>query len=228
MRKTTLTLLLAFFSLCMQAQNDKRTRVELKTTMGEIIIELFNETPLHRDNFIKQVRKGTYNGVLWHRVINNFLIQTGDRLSKKAKSGTLLGDGDEKPEDWIPAEFRTPLYFHQRGMLNAAREGDETNPEKKSSSTQFTIITGKTYDDEQLDHTQKRLDIWTDGTTKLTDKMRETYKTIGGAPHLDGSYTVFGRVVKGMDIVDMIQKVETDRNDRPLKDVKIKKAKILD
>ena len=209
------------------AQDDKRVKGELKTSMGKIVVELFNETPLHRDNFIKQVKAGTYNGVLWHRVINNFVIQTGDPASKKAKPGVLLGDTDEKPEDLIPAEFRVPQFYHQRGMLNAAREGDDVNPEKKSSATQFTIITGRTFDDETLDRAQKRIDEWTGGKTKLTPEMRTTYKTIGGAAHLDGSYTVFGRVISGMDVVDKIQIVPTDKNDHPLKDVKIKKAKVL-
>lgn len=203
-----------------------RPQVTLTTDFGDIVVELFNETPLHRDNFLKQVRNKSFNGVLWHRVINQFIIQTGDRLSKNAKPGEMLGEGDETPEDWIPAEFRAPLFYHQRGMLNAAREGEETNPEKKSSSTQFTIVTGRTFDDAALDNTQKRIDEWTNGQFKLTPEMRNTYKTIGGAPHLDGSYTVFGRVVSGMDVVEKIEKLPTDQNDRPIHDVHIIKAKI--
>lgn len=217
--------LIATCYLC--AQDSNRIQVEFKTDMGDITVELLNETPLHRDNFVRQVKAGTFNGVLWHRVIDKFLIQTGDRLSKNAKPGEALGEGDEKPDDWIPAEIRFPDFYHQRGMLNAAREGDDSNPERKSSSTQFTIITGSTFDDATLDKMQDRIDAWNGGQYKLTKQMRDTYKNNGGTPHLDGSYTVFGRVVKGMDVVDRIQKVETDKNDRPVNDVRIKKARIV-
>jgi len=207
-------------------EDSHRPQVTLFTDQGKIVVELFNETPLHRDNFLRQVKAGTYNGVLWHRVINDFIIQTGDRLSKKAKPGEMLGEGDEKSSDWIPAEFRAPLYFHQRGMLNAAREGDDTNPEQKSSSTQFTIVTGKIQNDQQLDNCQRRIDEWSHQGFKLTQEMRETYKQIGGAAHLDGSYTVFGRVVSGMDVVEKIEQAKVDKNDRPIHDYRIKKAKI--
>ncbi len=212
-------------SFCPAAAQD-RAEVTFYTTEGKIVVELFNETPLHRDNFIRQVKAKTYDGVLWHRVIDKFIIQTGDRLSKHAKPGEMLGEGDEKPEDWVPAEIRVPQLFHQRGMLNAAREGDDTNPERKSSSTQFTIVTGGVFDDEGLDRMQQRIDEWTGGKVKLSPHMRNVYKTVGGAPHLDGSYTVLGCVVKGMDVVERIEKAETDSNDRPITDIKIKKAKV--
>ena len=206
--------------------DNNRPQVTFYTDQGNIEVELFNETPLHRDNFLRQVKQGTYNGVLWHRVIKNFIIQTGDRLSKNAKSGQTLGAGDEKPGEQIPAEFRAPLHFHQRGMLNAAREGDNVNPEQKSSSTQFTIITGQKYDDATLDKCQSRITEWTKGNFSLTPEMRETYKTTGGAAHLDGSYTVFGRVIKGMEIVETIERAATDQNDRPIHDFRINKARI--
>lgn len=225
--KKVISILIAFFLAITSAvaQSD-RAQVTFYTDKGNIVVELLNETPLHRDNFLKQVKAKTYDGVLWHRVIDGFIIQTGDRTSKNAKPGQMLGEGDEKPEDAVPAEIRVPQFFHQRGMLNAAREGDETNPERKSSSTQFTIVTGRTFDDATLDRTQLRIDEWTNGKVKLTPEMREAYKTVGGAPHLDGSYTVFGRVVSGMEVVDKIEKVKTDRYDRPLEDVRIIKAKI--
>lgn len=225
--KKVINILIAFFLAITSAvaQGD-RAQVTFYTDKGNIVVELLNETPLHRDNFLKQVKAKTYDGVLWHRVIDGFIIQTGDRTSKNAKPGQMLGEGDEKPVDAVPAEIRVPQFFHQRGMLNAAREGDETNPERKSSSTQFTIVTGRTFDDATLDRTQLRIDEWTNGKVKLTPEMREAYKTVGGAPHLDGSYTVFGRVVSGMEVVDKIEKVKTDRYDRPLEDVRIIKAKI--
>lgn len=227
MRRHIIIACTLLITLAASVQTEKRAQIKFATDMGDIVVELFNETPLHRDNFIRQVKKGTYNGVLWHRVIDGFIIQTGDRLSKNAKPGEMLGEGDEKPSDWVPAEIRVPQYYHLRGMLNAAREGDDTNPERKSSSTQFTIVTGRTFTDAQLDAQQKRVTEWTNGKCTYTTEMREAYKTIGGAPHLDGSYTVFGRVIEGMDIAYQIQKVETDENDRPLKDVRIQKAKVI-
>lgn len=222
---STLTLLLTLATFSAFAQND-RAQVTFKTTEGKIVVELYNETPLHRDNFLYQVKHKLYNGVLFHRVINEFMIQGGDPLSKKAKPGEELGEGTDTPEEWISPEFRVPEYFHVRGSLAAAREGDTVNPEKKSSPQQFYIVTGRTFNDAELDKLQTRITKDTKGRVTLTPAMREAYRTIGGAPHLDGSYTVYGRVVEGMEIVDAIQKVETDKNNRPLQDIRIKKAKI--
>lgn len=224
--KRILTSLVLLFTLATAfAQND-RAQVTFKTTEGEIVVELYNETPLHRDNFLLQVRHKLYNGVLFHRVINEFMIQGGDPLSKNAKPGEELGEGTDTPDEWLSPEFRVPEFYHVRGSLAAAREGDVVNPDKKSSPQQFYIVTGRTFTDAELDRIQQRVTQDTKGRVTLTPAMREAYRTLGGAPHLDGSYTVYGRVVKGMEIVDRIQKVDTDRNNRPLHDVRIMKAKV--
>lgn len=224
--KRILTSLVLLFTLATAfAQND-RAQVTFKTTEGEIVVELYNETPLHRDNFLLQVKHKLYNGVLFHRVINEFMIQGGDPLSKNAKPGEELGEGTDTPNEWLSPEFRVPEFYHVRGSLAAAREGDVVNPDKKSSPQQFYIVTGRTFTDAELDRIQQRVTQDTKGRVTLTPAMREAYRTLGGAPHLDGSYTVYGRVMKGMEIVDRIQKVDTDRNNRPLHDVRIMKAKV--
>lgn len=209
---------------------EQRAQVKIETDKGDILVELLNETPLHRDNFIEQVENGTFDGILWHRVIDGFLAQTGDSTSRRAVPGAALGEGpveDQMEENWIPAEFRAPQFFHRRGMLNAARQGDDFNPEKKSSMHQWTIITGKVYTDEELNRAQARITEWTNGQGVLTPEMREVYKTEGGAAHLDYSYTVFGQVLEGMEIVDAITKVATDSLDRPLEDIHIIKATLV-
>lgn len=194
--------------------------VEMQTTAGTIVLKLYNETPQHRDNFLKLVDSQFYDSLLFHRVIQDFMIQGGDMTSKNAPEGVLLGDGDLPYT--VPAEFRVDQgIYHKRGVLAAAREGDDVNPEKASSATQFYIVWGRTFDDEGLAKVQTRIDEMTGGVTKLTDTMKETYRTVGGTPHLDGSYTVFGEVVSGLEVVDSIQRVATDANDRPLNDVRI-------
>ena len=208
------------------AQNNKRTVVKMETNMGDITIELYNETPLHSENFKKLVKEGVYDSLLFHRVINDFMIQGGDPDSKNAEKGQMLGEGNMGY--LIDAEFRTPEIYHKRGALAMAREGDATNPERRSSSSQFYIVTGRVFNDAQLDRVQERIDKGTDGKLKLTPEMRETYKTIGGTPHLDGQYSIFGEVTEGMDIIDKIQKVATDEFDRPLEDVRIIKAYIVE
>ena len=191
--------------------------------MGTIELKLYDATPLHRDNFRNLVREGAYDSLLFHRVIKDFMIQGGDPDSKNAAPGMLLGEGD-KPYT-VPAEFRLDEgIFHRRGVLAAAREGDDVNPEQRSSAMQFYIVWGRVFDEAGLDQIQERLDRRTGGRVKLTPEMREVYKTTGGTPHLDGQYTVFGEVVSGLDVVDAIQQVATDDNDRPLEDVRIIRA----
>jgi peptidyl-prolyl cis-trans isomerase B (cyclophilin B) len=198
----------------------------METNMGNIVIELYNETPKHRDNFLKLVRAGFYDGVLFHRVIKDFMIQAGDPASKQAEANQLLGDSNEPYS--VPAEICFPKLFHKRGALAAAREGDDVNPERKSSAFQFYIVYGQEFNEPMLDRVQQRIDKYTDGTVQLTPELREVYKTIGGTPHLDGQYTVYGEVVEGLDIVEKIQAVETDANDRPVEDVKIIKAEVIE
>ena len=252
-----------------QTTNSKMTKVKLETTMGDIVVELYNETPQHRDNFVKLVQEGYYDGVLFHRVIKDFMIQTGDGNSKTAGPDATLGDGD--PGYTIPAEFVYPKYFHKRGALAAARTGDQVNPERRSSGSQFYIVTGKIYssdelkmmaqrlatvkkqdifrrlvnenhaqietlqrnqDNEGLNELQNRLIQQTEAEAaqspfSLTDEQIDAYTSVGGTPHLDGQYTVFGQVIEGMDVVDKIQNTPTGRMDRPVSDIKIVKATIL-
>lgn len=200
-------------------------KVMLQTTMGDVVVALYNDTPLHRDNFLKNVASGYYDGVLFHRVISRFMIQAGDTASRHAQPGQLLGD---TPEAYtVPAEIRFPRHFHKRGALASAREGDDVNPQHASSQGQFYIVWGVRYGDGGLDNVQQKLDERTGGRVQLTPEVRQAYKTVGGTPHLDGQYTVFGEVVKGLDVVDSIQQVPTDGNDRPLQDVRIVKATIV-
>ena len=227
MKKVMIWLLLAFLcaSLFGFSFKKKNIHVVLETTKGNIELKLYDATPQHRDNFKKLVKEGAYDSLLFHRVIRDFMIQGGDPDSKTAAPGVQLGEGD-KPYT-VPAEFRLEEgIFHRRGVLAAAREGDDVNPEQRSSAMQFYIVWGRIFDDAGLDKIQARLDAQTGGRVKLTPEMREVYKTVGGTPHLDGQYTVFGEVVSGLDVVDAIQQVETDANDRPLEDVRILKATI--
>ena len=202
----------------------KNTEVLFETTAGNIRIALYDETPQTRDNFLKITKMGIYDSLLIHRVIKDFMIQSGDTNSKHAKPGQLLGTGDF--DYTTEAEFRLPQIFHRRGAVAMAREGEKVNPERRSSACQFYIVWGKTYDDKRLAKVQERLDSATQGQVKLTPEMMEVYKTVGGTPHLDGQYTVFGEVIEGLDIVEKIQAVETDKNDRPLEDIRILKATV--
>ena len=225
MKKTIALFLFCLVAVLAQAQTEPRHEVELVTDSGTIRLVLYNETPRHRDNFLKQVQSGAYNGVLFHRVIKDFMVQTGDLASKTAKPGQQLGDTPEAYR--IPAEICFPKLYHKRGALAAAREGDNVNPERASSSTQFYIVWGQKFTDKQLEWAQERMDKYTDGKAKLTPELIETYKTQGGTPHLDGSYTVFGEVVDGLGVVEKIQKAATDGNDRPVNDIRIISAKVI-
>ncbi len=225
MKKTITLLLFCLVAAWAQAQNNVRSEVELVTDSGIVRLALYNETPKHRDNFLKMVQSGAYNGVLFHRVIKDFMVQTGDLASKTATQGQLLGD---TPESYsIPAEICFPKLYHKRGALAAAREGDDVNPERASSSTQFYIVWGQKFTDKQLEWAQSRIEKYTDGKVKLTPELCEVYKTIGGTPHLDGSYTVFGEVLEGLDVVEKIQRTTTDSHDRPVNDIRIIKATVI-
>lgn len=249
-------------------ENEKRTLVKLETTMGNITVALYNETPKHRDNFIKLVKEGVYDSTLFHRVIKQFMIQAGDPDSKNASDTAMLGSGDVGYT--IPAEFN-PKFFHKKGVLAAARQGDDVNPEKASSGCQFYIVTGRKFTKPQLLGMENKINEQREealfdslarqhmkeiykmrkagdnaGLLELQDTLEaqareladkeekfrftpeqiKAYSTIGGAPHLDGSYTVFGEVTEGMEVVDNIEIAKTNRADRPIENIRILKASI--
>ena len=192
--------------------------IEMVTSQGKIALRLYDETPLHRDNFLKLVENHTYDGLLFHRVIKNFMVQAGDPKSRDAKPGQPLGDGTLGYT--VPAEFR-PNLIHKRGALCAPRQGDQVNPKKASSATQFYIVQGQVWDDKTLDMMEQRFG------KKFTAEQRKVYTTVGGTPHLDGDYTVFGEVVDGMDVINKIAEMPCDRMDRPVEDVKIISVKVI-
>ena len=207
------------------AMAQERAEVLLETTEGNIRIALYNETPLHRDNFLKLVKMHVYDSLLFHRVIKDFMIQGGDLNSKYAKPGQPLGTGEL--DYTIEPEFRLPQLFHRRGVVAAAREPDEVNPEMRSGACQFYIVWGRQLNDVAIGRIQQRLDTLTKGQVQLTPEMIEVYKTQGGTPHLDGQYTVFGEVLQGLDVVDKIQQSATDKRHRPFTDVRILRATVV-
>lgn len=250
-------------------QSEKETLVLITTDMGNIKVKLFNETPLHRDNFIKLVKDTFYNGTLFHRVIQNFMIQGGDPESRNAQPEVMLGNGDVGYT--IPAEIKPTLY-HKKGALAAARQGDDVNPSRASSGCQFYIVQGKVFSEADLAGIEARVtmqnkqkifgelinkpdnaslksrfvanqqaqnqdslvkltaiiepmieaELQKTGSYKMTEEQKKIYTTIGGAPHLDGAYTVFGEVVEGLDVIDKIAAVEKNQFDRPKVDIKMK------
>lgn len=272
MKKSIFIILVSVFIISESCAEKKEsaTKVRLETTYGNIVVKLYPETTKHRENFLKLVNEGFYNGVLFHRVIADFMIQAGDPDSKKAKPGAMLGAGDVGYT--VPAEFVYPQYYHKRGALAAARQGDDTNPLKASSGCQFYIVQGRTFSDEELNNleikneqklkekmfneilitkqvelnqyklerSQTKLDalrdsilaevnirIEKDSSYKFTEQQRNDYRTIGGTPHLDGAYTVFGEVVEGLDIVENISKTKTGTYDRPVEDIRVIKAEVV-
>lgn len=270
MKKLVLLLFVCLMAGNLFARPKKDPIILISTTYGDIRIKLFHQTPLHTKNFVKLAKKGYFNETLFHRVIKNFMIQGGDPDSKTAKPGQLLGDGG--PKYTIPFEYN-PLLFHKKGMLAAAREGDDVNPLRASSASQFYIVVGKVFDDAGLDKVEKRINtmqktnlMWNyiasnavlkerlagykkndtiaynrqlkqlsllaDSLYKekkqyvIPEAEREVYKTIGGTPHLDASYSIFGEVVEGMDVVEKIALTATDKNDRPLENI-VMKVRVL-
>ena len=264
MKRLSLFALILITIINSMAAQEKEATVLIETNLGNIKIKLYNETPLHRDNFLKLVDEGVYKDLLFHRVINDFMIQGGDPDSRTASDSAFLGGGDLGYQ--IDAEFRIPLLFHKKGALAAARTSDDINPEKASSASQFYIVTGKTFTIEQLKMMEKqrferlKQSIFSELQRTYNDSIKELYKagdrsaifefrnkmqveaeekakeritetiftpeqieaytTVGGTPHLDGDYTVYGEVVEGMNVVCKIQKVETKRGDRPTEDIR--------
>lgn len=249
---------------------EKRTQVKIETTEGNIVVELYNETPKHRDNFIKLAQEGMYDSTLFHRVIRSFMIQAGDPDSKNAADTAMLGSGDVGYT--IPAEF-VPKFFHKRGALAAARQGDNVNPERASSGCQFYIVTGRKFREAQLLDlvaqknnnrveeifdtlvAKHRKEIFKlrkagnddalyelqdslqsqayalakeEGPIQLSPEQVTAYTTVGGTPHLDGAYTVFGQVIEGMDTVEKIETAKTGRADRPVKNIRILKTTVIE
>ena len=201
-------------NISLNAQINNVPMVLIETSYGNIKVKLYDETPFHQENFLKLVSEKFYDDQIFHRVIKGFMIQAGDPDSRNAMSGQLHGYGN--PDYKIPAEFNKDL-FHKKGALAAARLPDNINPNKESSASQFYIVQGSVYSATELDYMEKR------GVhIKFTDEQRKIYTTIGGTPHLDYSYTVFGEVTEGLEVVDKIASVKTDSRDRPLEDVKLK------
>jgi cyclophilin family peptidyl-prolyl cis-trans isomerase len=269
MKLKSVKLFLLFNLLCILSCNspggNTNTTISLKTSLGDIKIKLYDSTPIHRDNFIRLIKSGYYNGISFHRVIKNFMIQVGDPATKSGSSKNLP---DSLKTYTIPAEFNSQ-YFHKKGALAAARQGNDVNPEMRSSGTQFYIVQGVKLSDEDLNTAEQRINsnmkqsrfsslikqtsdsvrlaggiisdaqiqeiasvkmfqyLATYKDFKITEDQRNVYRTIGGTPRLDGSYTVFGEVIEGFDVIDKIADTQTDNNDKPVNDVKIISIKIV-
>lgn len=202
-------------------------QVMIETTAGNILVTLYDDTPKHRDNFLRLCNEQFYDSLLFHRVIKNFMIQGGDPDSRHAEPGVTLGEGST--DSTIVAEFFDTdghlLHPHKRGALAAAREGDSENPERRSSGCQFYIVWGKTYATQQLYQIGDKVEAATDHRVTMTDELLDLYRKVGGVPHLDGQYTVFGEVSEGLEVVEHIQQALTDDYDRPIDDIRILRAR---
>lgn len=225
MKQLRFLLVALVFAAFMPAMAQSR-QVVLETTEGKIVLTLFDDTPRHRDNFLRLVNEQFYDSLLFHRVIKNFMIQGGDPDSRHAEPGVTLGEGST--DSTIVAEFYDAeghlLHPHKRGAVAAARESDNENPERRSSGCQFYIVWGKTYATQQLYQIGDKVEAQTDHHVTMTDELLDLYHDVGGVPHLDGQYTVFGEVSEGLEVVDRIQKVQTDDYDRPIDDIRILRA----
>lgn len=222
MRRTVISLLFACVTAAF-VHAAGRKAVVLQTTAGDIRIELYDETPVHRDNFLKLVRSHFYDSLLFHRVVRNFVVQAGDPGSKQAGPGRMLGAGTLPYR--LPAEVRLPELYHKRGAVAMAREADEANPRRESDACQFYIVWGKRHSTAVVEAERERIDT-IGGGARMSDEMFETYRKVGGLPQLDGLYTVFGEVTMGMDVVEKMLDAETDDYDRPLYDIMIISARI--
>tara|TARA_B100001057_G_scaffold496890_1_gene599572 strand:+ start:2567 stop:3217 length:651 start_codon:yes stop_codon:yes gene_type:complete len=202
-------ILIAVFALTFSllAHSQERVKVKISTKYGDMVAELYDETPIHRDNFIKLVKEGFYDGTLFHRVIPGFMIQGGDPVSKDDKPNTRIGNGG--PGYTLPLEFN-PQFFHKKGALAAARMGDAVNPKKESSGSQFYIVEGQVYDNNTIDLFSKRMGV------ELSLAQKKAYTTVGGTPHLDANYTVFGELVEGLEIISKISNITRDKNNLPM------------
>lgn len=260
-----LSCVVLFIASCSSSGDNKNSYVLIKTTLGDITVRLYDETPGHRDNFLKLVQMGVYDGVSFHRVIKDFMIQSGD---PETKTNYIKGTADSLSSYTISAEIK-PMLFHKKGALAAAREGNDVNPEMRSSGTQFYIVQGVKYSDDELNLAEQRINnnikqamfvrmikevsdssrisgtnltkpeiqekaslrmfetMEAKGEYRIPDEQRNTYKNIGGTPRLDGTYTVFGEVVSGMEVVDKIAGVKTNDSDKPLTDIRIEKMKLV-
>lgn len=215
MKKFTSTLFLVLLVGMAFAKKNKNKFVEMETNKGTFTLEVFNDVPKHAENFLKLANEGFYDSLLFHRIIPSFMIQGGDPESKNAVDGQMLGNGDVGYK--VPAEFMLPKYYHKKGALAAARDN---NPEKASSGCQFYIVVGKTFTDAELDQMEARIG------QKYSEQARKDYKTIGGTPHLDAGYTVYGQIVKGQDVVDAIASMPRNTSDRPAENIRILNVKV--